>query len=357
MPVASKLATCLKRLATGYWQLATALMPRIAVIGAGNWGTALSATLAKMGHQVTLWAYEREVVESIRLRHENELFMPGVELPEQIAATHDLGEALEGAETVVTVMPSHVCRELYTAMLPQLRREMIFVSATKGLDIQQLMRMTEIIRDVVGRNFSPRLCALSGPSFAREVIRGDPTAIVVASEDQAAARQVQREFSSRALRLYTSTDVVGVEIGGAVKNVIAIAAGVVEGLGLGHNPTAALITRGLAEISRLACACGGHRETLAGLAGMGDLVLTCTGDLSRNRTVGVELCRGRKLADIIGAMRMVAEGVKTTQATVALASRHGIEMPITQQVYRILEGDVTPRDAIRELMERTLKQE
>ena len=332
-------------------------MPRIAVIGAGNWGTALSATLAKMGHRVTLWAYEREVVESIRLRHENELFMPGVRLPDEISATQDLAEALASAETVVTVMPSHVCRELYSAMLLHLRPEMIFVSATKGLDTQRLMRMTEIIRDVVGGKFSPRHCALSGPSFAREVIRGDPTALVVASQDQAAARQVQREFSSRTLRLYTSTDVVGVEIGGAVKNVIAIAAGVVEGLGLGHNPTAALITRGLAEISRLACACGGRRETLAGLAGMGDLVLTCTGDLSRNRMVGVELGKGRKLPDIIGAMRMVAEGVKTTQATVALASRYGVEMPITQQVHRILEGDVTPRDAIRELMERTLKQE
>ena len=202
-----------------------------------------------------------------------------------------------------------------------------------------------------------RLCVLSGPSFAKEVALGDPTAVVVASDDQDAARQVQREFASPALRLYTSSDVVGVELGGSVKNVIAVAAGVVEGLGLGHNPTAALITRGLAEMTRLACACGAKRETLAGLAGMGDLVLTCTGDLSRNRMVGVELGKGRKLAEIIASTRMVAEGVKTTKATVALAAKHHVDMPITQQVNRILEGEVSPREAIRQLMERSLKEE
>lgn len=332
-------------------------MTCIAVIGAGNWGTALSLTLAKLGHTVSLWAYEREVVESIRTRHENELFMPGVQLPESVAATNDLAEALDGAEIVLTVTPSHVCRSLYQQVLSHLSPKMIFVSATKGLDTERLMRMSEIIRSVVGPKFSPRLAVLSGPSFAREVARGEPTAIVVASEDREAAQWVQQEFSSKTLRLYTSSDVVGVELGGAVKNVIAIAAGVVEGLGLGHNPTAALITRGLAEMTRLACACGARRETLAGLAGMGDLVLTCTGDLSRNRMVGIELGKGRKLADIVGSMRMVAEGVKTTQATVALAAKHGVEMPITQQVNRVLEGLVSPREAIRELMERTLKEE
>ncbi len=332
-------------------------MRRIGIIGAGNWGTALSATLANLGHSVSLWAYEPEVVQSIRTRHENALFVPGVTLPESIVATGDLAEALAGAEIVLTVMPSHVCRSLYAKMLEHLRPEMIFVSATKGLDTDRLMRMSEIIRSVVGERFPPRLCVISGPTFAQEVVRGDPTAVVVASDDAEAARLVQREFSSRVLRLYTSSDVVGVEIGGAVKNVIAIAAGVIEGLGLGHNPTAALITRGLAEIGRLACALGARRETLAGLAGMGDLVLTCTGHLSRNRTVGVELGKGRKLLEIIGSMRMVAEGVKTTTATVALAARHGVEMPITQQVHRILEGHVSPRDAIRELMERTLKEE
>jgi len=332
-------------------------MKRIAVIGAGNWGTALAATFAKSRHTVSLWAYEPEIVESIRDRHENVVFMPGLSLPEGIAATNDLGEALEGADVVVTAMPSHVCRGLYERMLSHLRPEMILVGATKGIDTDRGMRMSEVVASVVGTRFAPRLCALSGPSFAKEVVRGDPTALVVASCDRAAAQLVQREFSSRTLRLYTSTDVVGVEIGGAVKNIIAIAAGVIAGLGLGHNPTAALITRGLAEISRLACACGAQRETLGGLAGLGDLVLTCTGDLSRNRTVGFELGRGRKLPEIIGSMRMVAEGVKTTYATVALAERNHVEMPIAIQVHRILEGQVSPGEAIRELMERKLKDE
>jgi glycerol-3-phosphate dehydrogenase (NAD(P)+) len=332
-------------------------MRTIAVIGAGNWGTALGATLSQLGHAVTLWAYETEVVESICSRHENVIFMPGIKLPENLAATHDLAQALAGAEIVLTVMPSHFCGTIFQQMLPHLRPEMIFVSATKGLDTSRLMRMSEVISSVVGPSFRPRLCALSGPSFAKEVVRGDPTAVVVASRDRAAAQQVQREFASPALRLYTSEDVVGVELGGSVKNVIALAAGVVEGLGLGHNPTAALITRGLAEMTRLACACGAKRETLAGLAGMGDLVLTCTGDLSRNRSVGVELGKGRRLADILGPMRMVAEGVNTTQATVALAKKLQVEIPITQQVHRILEGEVHPREAIRELMERSLKEE
>lgn len=332
-------------------------MKRIATIGAGNWGTALASKLAELGHQVTLWAYEGEVVESIRDRHENALFMAGIKLPEALCATGDLSQALRGADIVLTVMPSHVCRTLYQQMLPQLRPEMVFVSATKGLDTTCLMRMSEIIRSVVGQSFAPRLCVLSGPSFAREVIAGHPTAVVVASQDHAAAREIQHEFASPVLRLYTSSDVVGVELGGAVKNVIALAAGVIEGLGLGHNPTAALITRGLAEMTRLACACGAKRETLAGLAGMGDLVLTCTGDLSRNRTVGAELGKGRKLVDIVGSMRMVAEGVNTTAATVALARKYHVEMPITWQVQRILEGEVSPREAIRELMERALKEE
>ncbi len=332
-------------------------MKRIATIGAGNWGTALAASFAQMGHAVTLWAYEAEVVESIRTRHENELFMPGVKLPPSLAATSDFREALADAEIVVTVMPSHVCGTLYQQMLPHLDPKMIFVSATKGLDTARLMRMSEVIHSVVGPSFTPRLCVLSGPSFAKEVAQGDPTAVVVASEDRSAAQQIQKAFASPVLRLYSSSDVVGVELGGAVKNVIAVAAGVIEGLGLGHNPTAALITRGLAEMTRLAIACGGKRETLAGLAGMGDLVLTCTGDLSRNRTVGVELGKGRKLADIISSTRTVAEGVKTTKATVALAAKHHVEMPITQQVNRILEGEVSPREAIRELMQRSLKEE
>jgi glycerol-3-phosphate dehydrogenase (NAD(P)+) len=329
----------------------------IAIIGAGSWGTALASALAGLGHAIKLWAYENEVVEDIRSLHENRLFLPGFRLPETIKVTANLSEALMGARFVLTVMPSHVCRSIYEQMLPFLNPEMIFVSATKGLDETHLMRMSEVIQAVTEKSFSPSLTILSGPSFAREVARGDPTAVVVASQDPAAAKQVQAAFSSKDLRLYTSSDVIGVELGGAVKNVIALAAGVIEGLGLGHNPKAALITRGLAEVTRLAVACGGRSETLAGLAGMGDLVLTCTGDLSRNRSVGVELGKGRKLPEIIASMRMGAEGVKTTGATVALAARHSVEMPITRQVERILQGQISPSEAIRELMDRTLKNE
>jgi glycerol-3-phosphate dehydrogenase (NAD(P)+) len=332
-------------------------MSSIAVIGAGSWGTALSRALSGIGHKVTLWAYEREVLECIRRQRENTLFLPGVKMPEAVITTQDLAEALSGARFVVTAMPSHVCRRLYEEMLPHLEPGMIFVSATKGLDQVGLMRMSEVIAAVTAQRFTPTLTVLSGPSFALEVAQGDPTAIVVASDNTDAARQVQQEFSSRNLRLYASNDVVGVELGGAVKNVIAIAAGVIEGLGLGHNPKAALITRGLAEMTRLACSCGARSETLAGLAGMGDLVLTCTGHLSRNRSVGFELGRGRELAEIIGSMRAVAEGVKTTEATVELARLHGIEMPITRQVHRILQNQISPRAAIRELMERKLRDE
>ncbi len=332
-------------------------MEHITVIGAGNWGTALALTLARKGLPVRIWAYEPEVVESILRRRENSLYMPGVELPAGIVPTGDLRAALAGAAIVLTVMPSHVCRGLFERMLPWLEACMIFVSATKGIETESLMRMSQVIEAVIAPRFQPRLCVLSGPSFAKEVVRGDPTAVVVASVDGALAARVQQVFSSESLRLYTSTDVIGVELGGAVKNVIAIAAGVIAGLGLGHNTNAALLTRGLAELNRLACACGARPETLAGLAGMGDLALTCTSDLSRNRTVGYELGRGRSLQEIVGSMRMVAEGVKTTRATYTLARKLGIEVPITRQVHRLLEGEVTPREAIRELMDRSLKEE
>jgi glycerol-3-phosphate dehydrogenase (NAD(P)+) len=332
-------------------------MTSIAVIGAGSWGTALSLALSNIGHKIKLWVYEEEVFESIRTHRENRLFLPGIILPEGIIPTASLSQAIRGAQIVLTVMPSHVCRSLYEQMLPSLRPDMIFVSATKGLEVESLMRMSEVIRSVVELRFAPQLAVLSGPSFAAEVVRGDPTAVVAASDDLKIAQSVQASFSSSSFRIYTSTDVVGVELGGAIKNVIAIAAGVIEGLGLGHNPKAALITRGLTEMTRLAMACGARSETLAGLAGMGDLVLTCTGDLSRNRTVGFELGKGRNLPDIIASMHAVAEGVKTTGATVALARRRGIEMPITQQVHRILQGLVSPPNAIRELMDRSLKNE
>ncbi|HME32363.1 MAG TPA: NAD(P)H-dependent glycerol-3-phosphate dehydrogenase [Terriglobales bacterium] len=332
-------------------------MSEIAVIGAGAWGTAISIVLGrKHTHHVRLWAHEPEVCESIRARHVNELFLPGHLIPETVHTTNSFDEALRGAEIVVSVMPSHHTRRLFQAMLPHLRREMIFVSATKGIENDSLLRMTEVITELLRgaeKGFTPRIGAMSGPSFAKEVAKGDPTAITVASSDKELAVIVQREFSDPRFRVYTNSDVVGVELGGALKNIVAIAAGVLSGLNLGHNTVAALITRGLAEITRLAVACGGRPETMAGLAGLGDLVLTCTGGLSRNRSVGVELGRGRKLDDIIAGMHgMVAEGVLTTNAAVGLARKAGVEMPITEQMHAILQQGKPVQDAIRDLMSR-----
>jgi glycerol-3-phosphate dehydrogenase (NAD(P)+) len=336
-------------------------MSRIAIIGAGAWGTGLAIVLGRGGrHQVRLWAHEEEVRESISARHVNELFLPGQSVPESVSPTGSLQEALDQAEIVVSVMPSQHCRHLLQQMRPHLKPAMLFVSATKGLEENTLLRMTEVIAEIIasGQGFSPRIGALSGPSFAREVARADPTAITVASRDAELAETVQREFSDPRFRVYTNDDVAGVELGGALKNVIAIAAGVCDGLGLGHNSVAALITRGLAEITRLAVACGGRRETMAGLAGLGDLVLTCTGGLSRNRSVGVELGRGRKLPDIIAGMHgAVAEGVFTTQAAVGLARARGVEMPITEQMDAILHRDKPPAEAIHVLMTRSAKSE
>jgi glycerol-3-phosphate dehydrogenase (NAD(P)+) len=329
-------------------------MSRIAVIGAGAWGTALAVVLGRKGtHSVQLWAYEHEVCASILQRRTNELFLPGTQIPESVIPTNSLADALRDAEIVLSVMPSHHTRRLFTQMVPHLHDGMLFVSATKGVEDKTYQRMTEIISGVVGEKFPPRLVAISGPTFAKEVAKGDPTAITAASSDDELARIVQREFSDPRFRVYSNRDVVGVELGGALKNVIAIAAGVCDGLGLGHNSIAALVTRGLAEITRLSLACGGHIETMAGLAGLGDLVLTCTGGLSRNRTVGVQLGNGRKLSDIIADMHgMVAEGVLTTNAAIGLANKHHVEMPITQQMQAILHEDKSPSDAIRELMSR-----
>jgi glycerol-3-phosphate dehydrogenase (NAD(P)+) len=336
-------------------------MSRIAIIGAGAWGTALAIVLGRQGgHEVRLWAREAEVQDSIAQRRENALFLPGARVPQTVTATGSLEHALAGAGIVVTVMPSHHCRAMLRQMAPHLSPEMLFVSATKGLENDTLLRMTEVAAQVVGeeRGFAPRIGALSGPSFAQEVARGDPTAVTIASGDEELASAVQEEFGDRSFRLYTNPDVAGVEMGGALKNVIAIAAGICDGLGFGHNTVAALITRGLAEMSRLAIACGARRETMAGLAGLGDLVLTCTGGLSRNRTVGVELGRGRKLEEITAGMHgMVAEGVLTTNAAVGLARRTGVEMPITEQMHAILHQGKAPREAIRELMSRPGKSE
>jgi len=334
-------------------------MKKIAIIGGGSWGTALAIVLtrSRQQHRIALWVHEPDVCEELRARRVNEVYLPGFKLPEEVDVTGELGNALQEADIVLGVMPSAHARALYTRMLPHLDPRTVFVSATKGLEGGTLERMTEVISQVVSLKFTPRVAALSGPSFAREVARGDPTAVVMASADPALATGVQEEFSGPTLRLYTNDDVAGVELGGAVKNVIAIAAGVCEGLGFGHNTIAALITRGLAEMTRLACALGGRRDTLAGLAGMGDLVLTCTGALSRNRSVGVELGKGRPLGEILASMRMVAEGVGTTAATVELARKARVEMPITEQMHAVLNQGRAPRDAIRELMERRLKHE
>lgn len=331
-------------------------MSRIAVVGAGAWGTAIAIALGRKGtHEVTLWAYEKEVIESITARRTNDLFLPGLSVPESVKATNSLEESLRGAQIVVSVMPSHHTRRVYTSMKPHLKPEMLFVSATKGIENDSLLRMTDVITEVLGSNggFRPRLGALSGPSFAKEVAKGDPTAVAIATSDVELAKTVQNEFSDTTFRVYRNEDMAGVELGGALKNCVAIAAGIVDGLGFGYNTAAALITRGLAEMTRLTVACGGRAETMAGLAGLGDLVLTCTGGLSRNRTVGVELGKGRKLDDIIAGMHgMVAEGVLTTNAAVGLAHKHKVEMPITEQMYAILHDGKSPKEAIRELMTR-----
>ena len=337
-------------------------MSEIAVIGAGAWGTGIAIVLGRKGtHRVRLWAHESDVCESITQKRINEKFLPGRRIPDSVTASNDLAATLQGAQIVVSVMPSQHCRALFERMRPLIQPQTLIVSATKGLEEGSLQRMTEVITQVLQREDgpAPAVGALSGPSFAQEVARGDPTAITIASQDAALLRTVQQEFSDSSFRIYTNSDVVGVELGGALKNIVAIAAGICDGLGLGHNSVAALITRGLAEMTRLVVACGGRAETMAGcLAGLGDLVLTCTGGLSRNRSVGVELGRGQKLPEIIAGMHgMVAEGVFTTSAAVGLAHARGVEMPITEQMHAILHQGKSPREAIQELMTRSGKSE
>jgi glycerol-3-phosphate dehydrogenase (NAD(P)+) len=336
-------------------------MSDIAVIGGGAWGTGLAIVLARKGmHRVRIWAHEKDVCESISKAHVNERFLPGHRIPDSVDASTDLATVLQPAQIIVSVMPSQHCRQLFQRMKPHMQPRTLIVSATKGLEEGSLQRMTEVIGSVLssGAGLAHSIGALSGPSFAQEVARGDPTAITVASQDAALLQTVQQEFSDPAFRVYTNTDVVGVELGGALKNIIAIAAGISDGLGFGHNSAAALITRGLAEMTRLVVVCGGRAETMAGLAGLGDLVLTCTGGLSRNRSVGVELGRGKKLPEIIAGMHgMVAEGVFTTTAAVGLAHARGVEMPITEQMHAILHDGKSPREAIQELMTRSGKSE
>jgi glycerol-3-phosphate dehydrogenase (NAD(P)+) len=332
-------------------------MKTLAVIGGGSWGTALSVVFASRFSSVRLWVYEKDLALRMSRLRENDIYLPGFQLPPNVTVTTDVGEALESAEIVLGVMPSHHARRLYTEMLPYLRPSMALVSATKGLEEGSLARMSQVIREVIGKRFKPSIAALSGPTFAREVARGEPAAVVVASGDQTLARRIQEALSGPTLRLYTNSDLVGVEMGGALKNIIAIGAGVCHGLGLGNNTMAALITRGLAEITRLSAAMGARPRTLAGLAGLGDLVLTCTGELSRNRTVGLKLARGHRLEEILASTHMVAEGVRTTYAAVELAGKHGVEMPITGQMFEMLRHGKPPREALRELMERSLKGE
>jgi glycerol-3-phosphate dehydrogenase (NAD(P)+) len=333
----------------------------ISILGAGAWGTALAIVMARNDrHQVKLWAREQEVFEAITSSRTNELFLPACPIPEKVIVTTDHEKCLDNAEIIVCAVPSQHCRTIFQKAQNILPPEALLVSATKGLEQSSLMRMTSVISEVVksSRGFFPRVGALSGPSFAKEVARGDPTAITIASNDTELAETVQQAFSDSRFRVYRNDDVIGVELGGALKNVIAIAAGICDGLGLGHNSIAALITRGLAEITRLVVACGGREQTLAGLAGLGDLVLTCTGELSRNRSVGVELGRNHKLPEILANMHgAVAEGIFTTYAAVGLAQARGIEMPITEQMHAILKDGKSPREAIHDLMTRSAKSE
>ena len=330
-------------------------MKRIAVIGAGSWGTALAVVAARAGHGVSLWSRNDEVISSINERRVNSRYLVSTSIPTSVTATGDLGVALRDAPMVLLAAPSHVARELLTAMSPLLDQEAIIVGVSKGIEIETGKRISEIAKEVV-QGSHPYVC-LSGPSFAKEVVERHPTAIVAASKDSAAARMVQNDLSFENLRIYTNADVIGTELGGSVKNVMAIAAGMASGLGFGSNSVAALITRGLAEITRLARREGAQVETLMGLAGLGDLVLTCTGSLSRNRFVGEELGKGRTLDQITADMNEVAEGINTARAVKKLADRAGLELPITNEVNAVLYDGKPARDAVAELMSRPLREE
>lgn len=330
---------------------------KIGVIGAGSWGTTLANLLAKKGLDVTLWAYEADLVARMASTRVNDLYLPGITLCESLGFSTDLRETAAGSAMVLLVPPSQVMRTLISGIIPVLDPRAILVSASKGIENHTLSTMSEVMEEILPQDFHHRTAFLSGPSFAREVAQELPTAVSVASRDLSIAARVQDVFSTDYFRVYTNEDVIGVELGGAIKNVIALAAGVSDGLGFGYNTRAALITRGLAEMTRMGVAMGANPATFAGLAGMGDLVLTCTGDLSRNRSVGMELGRGRTLDEILQGMNMVAEGVKTTLSAYQLAVRLGVDVPITEQMYRILYENKNPRQAVSDLMMRGLKSE
>jgi glycerol-3-phosphate dehydrogenase (NAD(P)+) len=332
---------------------------RIAILGGGSWGTSLAIVLsrARRKHDISLWVHDPALAESMRRDRENRNYLPGHRLQPEINITGEMDSAISGALILVGAIPTAHARATYASALPSVPPNAIFVSAAKGLEPATHKRMSEVVSAVFSSRFIPPFAALSGPSFAAEVARGEPTAVVLATKDTALGEELQDEFAAPNFRVYTNDDILGVELAGAMKNVIAIAAGVCQGLGLGSNPLAALITRGLAEMSRLASALGAQPETLTGLAGLGDLVLTCTGALSRNRQVGIELGKGRQLAEILAGMRMVAEGVGTTTALLDLAREAKVELPITEQVAAILHRGKAPREAIREIMERPQRRE
>jgi len=330
---------------------------KVTVIGGGSWGTTLADLLARKGEGVTLWVYEADLAGRMVQSLVNDLYLPGITLDGNLLITSDLPHAVADCDVLVLVPPSQVMRQVVTQALPHLRPDVLVISASKGIENDSLQLMSEVLTGLMQHQHPEQLVFLSGPSFAREVAAGMPTAVVAASLDAGAAAQAQALFSTEAFRVYSNHDIVGVELGGALKNVIALAAGVADGLGFGYNTRAALITRGLAEMTRLGLVLAAQAETFSGLAGMGDLVLTCTGDLSRNRSVGMELGKGRKLDDILSGMKMVAEGVRTTLSAYQLAKKLGVEMPITEQTYRILYEEKDPRQAVSELMLRGLRHE
>ena len=330
---------------------------RTTVLGAGSWGTALAKLLADQGHSTRLWARRKVMADAIQGQRENQAYLPGFPLPDMLETTSDLAFALEGSDLIVSVVPTHGLREVLQDAAPLFGTKAPIVSATKGIEIDSLMLVSEIFEDMLPESQHRQLAYLGGPSFAKEVAACLPTAVSVAGHDADLVAVAQEAFTTDRFRVYSTEDVVGVELGGALKNVVAIAAGIADGLGFGHNTRAGLITRGLAEISRLAISRGANPLTLAGLSGMGDLVLTCTGDLSRNRNVGLQIGQGKSLQDILGSMQMVAEGVRTTQSAKELSERDGVDMPITQEVYAMLYEDKPPLKAVVDLMARPLRAE
>lgn len=332
-------------------------MTTIAVLGAGSWGTALGKAFADHGHEVRLWARSAELAQRLAAERENQAYLPGIQLPPNLQPTHELVVALNGARTVLFVVPSHGLREVVVQSLRFLPKAGPIVTATKGIENASLLMMSQVIEQELPSEDEHRVCALGGPSFASETALGMPTAVCLAGRDLTLSQEIQQQLASDRFRVYTTDDVVGVELGGALKNVMAIAVGAADGLGFGHNARAALITRGLAEVARLATQLGANPLTLAGLAGMGDLVLTCTGDQSRNRRVGLELARGRKLTEVLGEMRMVAEGVRTAKSAHDLAEREGVDMPITREVYQALYEDKPPLEAVESLLSRAPRPE